>query len=201
LKSVVLAVLVSASLALASLSACSSSDTTATTSDAGGADSSSATDASSKGDTSAADSSTEKPDGATGCTTIVNGASESTSATVKGNAPAPTGGTIADGTYFLNEFSVYDPAGTASAPSPSGLKVTLFIQGNLMLSVQELPDGSVSTFSETFVVAGTDLNRTLTCPKAAPDLKAVYSVAGSKLTIYETDASSGTVAGSVYVKQ
>lgn len=203
MKSVAIAALVSASLVVASLGACSSSsDSTGTTGDAGGADSSTATDGSSKGDSSSsADSSIDKPDGASGCTTIVNAAPESTSATVKGDAPTATGGTIADGTYFLTEFTVYDPAGTASAPSPSGLKVTLFIKGDLMLSVQELPDATVSTFSETFVVSGTALNRTLTCPKAAPDLKAVYSVSGSKLTIYETDASSGTVAGSVYVKQ
>lgn len=182
------------------MSACSS-DTTATASDAGAADATSSTDGGSKADTSTGDSSTEMPDGATGCTTLTNGAPESTQATVKGAAPAATGGTIADGTYFQTEFTVYDPAGTASAPSPSGLKVTLAIKGNLMLSVQELPDASVSTFAETFVVAGTALNRTLTCPKKAPDLSAVYSVAGSKLTIYETDAMSGLVAGSVYVKQ
>ena len=30
----------------------------------------------------------------------------------------------------------------------------------------KLPDGSVASFRETFVVSGTDLNRTLTCPKA-----------------------------------
>lgn len=186
------------------MSACSSSDTTATTAttaDAGGTDSSTATDSSSKADASSADSAVDKPDGATGCTTIANGAAESTSSSVKAAAPAPTGGTIADGTYFQTEFNVYDPASNASAPTPSGLRVTLFIKGDLMLSVQELPDASVATFSETFVVAGTALNRTLTCPKAKPDLAAVYSVAGSKLTIYETDPMSGLVAGSVYVKQ
>ncbi len=201
MKSFVCAILVSTSLVCVSMSACSSSsDTAATTSDAGGADATSGTDGG-KADTSTGDSSVDMPDGATGCTTITNGAAESTAATVKGAAPTATGGTIADGTYFQTEFTVYDPNGTASAPSPSGLKVTLYIKGNLMLSVQELPDASVATFSETFVVAGTALNRTLTCPKAGPDLAAVYSVAGSNLTIYETDAMSGLVAGSVYVKQ
>jgi len=34
-----------------------------------------------------------------------------------------------------------------------------------------------------------------------PDLKAVYSGTGTKLVIFETDASSGVVAGNVYVRQ
>lgn len=182
------------------MSACSSSDTTATASDGGSADATSPRDGGPKADTSTADSSTES-DAAAGCNAVVNGASESTASTVKGTAPTATGGTIADGTYFQTEFNVYDPAGPAEAPSPSGLKVTLVIKGSLMQSVQELPDGSVATFTETYVIAGTALNRTLSCPKAAPDLSAVYSVSGGTLTIYETDATSGLVAGSVYVKQ
>lgn len=201
MKSLVCSILVGASLVGISLSACSSSDTAATTADAGTADSaSSPTDAASKADTSTADSATEGPDGGE-CNSVVNGAAESTSSTVKAAAPTATGGTIAEGTYFQTEFNLYDPTATASAPSPSGLKVTLVIKGGVMDSVQELPDGSVASFRETFVVSGTDLNRTLTCPKAKPDLKAVYSVTGTKLVIFESDATSGIVAGSVYVKQ
>jgi hypothetical protein len=162
-------------------------------------------------DTGAGDTATEgssgdaatdaSTDGAIVCNAVVNRAAESTTSTVKGAAPAATGGVIADGTYFQTQLNVYDPMGMASAPAPSGLKVTLVIAGTLMQSVQELPDGSIQTFSESFTLSGTALNRTLSCPKAAPDLKAVYSVMGSTLVIYETDPSSSLVAGSVYAKQ
>jgi hypothetical protein len=189
-----------ASLAVVASSACSSSsDSTPSEVDGAAAEAAAQAD-SAKPDTGAADSAMETPDSGT-CNAVVNGAPESTSSTIKGNAPAPTGGTIADGTYFQNEFNIYDPGGTASAPSPSGLRVTLVIKGNLMQSVQELPDASTDTFSETFVINGKALERTLTCPKATPDLKAVYSVSGSKLTIYETDPQSMLVAESIYTKQ
>jgi hypothetical protein len=93
-------------------------------------------------------------DGGGGCNTVFNAAPEATTSTVKGEAPTATGGTIAEGTYFQTELNVFDPNGTASAPSPSGLRVTLVIKGNVMSSVQELPDGSTATFTETFVVRG-----------------------------------------------
>jgi hypothetical protein len=194
--------LVGAALVGVSVSACSSSSNgTSSGTDAGDSDSASPIDAASRADTSTADASTDASDSGGECNAVVNGAPESTSSSVKAAAPAPTGGTIADGTYFQTEFNVYDPSSNASAPSPSGLKVTLVIKGNLMESVQELPDGSVDRFAETFLTSGTALNRTLTCPKSAPDLAAVYSVSGNTLTIYETDPASMIVAGSVYMKQ
>ncbi|MDB4938320.1 MAG: hypothetical protein JWP87_5292 [Labilithrix sp.] len=181
--------------------ACSSSNSDSTGGpDGGNAEPAAPSDGGAK-DTSTADSATETPDVAGECNAVTNGAPELTSSTIKGDAPAATGGTIADGTYFQKEFNIYDPAGTASAPSPSGLKVTLVIEGSSMQSVQELPDASVATFTETFVANGTKLDRTLTCPKATTDLKAVYSVSGSTLTIYETDPQSMLVAGNVYTKQ
>jgi hypothetical protein len=201
-KNLVYAVLVGASLVGLSLSACTSTTATdSSTSDAGTDDAASPTkDAGSQADTGAADADTDA-DGGGACNTLVNGAAESTSSTIASAAPTATGGTIVDGTYFQTEFNVYDPSGTPSGPTPSGLKVTLKITGNLMESIQTLPDDSTDTFAETFVVAGTALNRTLTCPKSAADLAATYTVSGSTLTIYETDPTSMLVAGSVYQKQ
>jgi hypothetical protein len=196
LKNLAYAVLVGASLVGVSLSACSSTSTPTP----GDADAASAADAAP--DTRTSDAATaDSSDGSTACNALVNAASEAMASTVKSAAPTATGGTIVDGTYFLTDITLYDPAGTASAPEPAGIQVTLAITGNLMESVQTYPDDSSDTFAETFVVNGTALNRTLTCPKAAPDLSAVYSAAGNKLTIYETDPKTSLVAGSVYVKQ
>jgi hypothetical protein len=186
-----------AALVGAASSACSSTSTSSASGDGGDNEASAPGDAGTK-ETGGEDSAS---DGAAGCNTITNGAAESTTSTKKSTAPAATGGTIVDGEYYLDEFNIYEPMGTASAATPSGLKVTLVIKGNLMQSAQELPDGATDTFSETFTVSGTKLDRTLTCPKAAPDLAAVYSVNGSKLTIYETDPKSMLVAESIYTKQ
>ena len=140
-------------------------------------------------------------DGSAACNALTQMATEANMATIKSAAPAGSGGTILAGKYFLKEIDVYDPAGTASAPSPSGLITTLVIAGNVMDSIQDLPDGSSQTFSETFTVNGSVLTRNLTCPKVAPDLAATYTVTGTGITIYETDPMSALVAGSVYIKQ
>lgn len=181
------------------VTACSSSEATpATSSGDGGAPGSS----SEPEDSGSGKADVEEPgDSGSACNTLVNEAPEATSSTVKGNAPKATGGTIADGKYFLTEFTLYDPSGSDSEPSLSGMKTTLSISGKVMSSIIDIGDGTDRTFSETFAVNGTKLDRTLTCPKSGPDLAAVYSVNGNTLTIYETDSSSGTVAGNVYEKQ
>jgi hypothetical protein len=141
-------------------------------------------------------------DGSATCNALTQMATEANMATIKGAAPAGSGGTILPGKYFLKEFDVYDPNGTAAPPSPSGLLTTLVIAGNVMDSIQDLPDGSSQAFSETFTVSGVAvLTRNLTCPKVAPDLAATYTVTATGITIYETDPMSMLVAGSVYAKQ
>ena len=196
-----------ASLAGASLIACSSSTTTngspASGLEGGAAEDGSTTDAPANPPKDAgADVGSDTGDSGGACNNVVQAATEATTATIASAAPAATGGTILDGTYFLKEFDVYDPAGTASAPMPSGLTVTLVIKGNVMDSIQDLPDGT-QTFSETFTVEATSkaLNRILTCPKPGPDLAAKYSVTATGITIYETDPKAMAVAGSIYVKQ
>jgi hypothetical protein len=197
-----------ASAAVASLAACSSSTT-----DNGGSPSP-GLEAGAYDDvvTAASDAPADAPkdvttdvakeassDGGAACNAVTQAATEAMTSTIKSAAPTATGGMILPGTYYLTELNVYDPAGPASGPMPSGLTVTLVIAGNVMDSVQDLPDGT-QTFSETFSVNGTTLKRDLTCPKPGPDLAAKYTVTGTGITIYETDPMSMTVAGSVYVK-
>ena len=198
-----------ASFAGASLVACSSSTTTSGSPapgvDAGTADDAGGTDAATTPPRdAAADASSEaSSDGSAACNSVTQAATEASTSTLTSAAPTATGGTILPGTYFLKEIDIYDPAGTASASMPSGLTVTLVITGNVMDSVQDLPDGSSQTFSETFTTDPTTkaLNRVLTCPKPGPDLAAKYTVTGTGITIYETDPMSMNVAGSIYEKQ
>jgi hypothetical protein len=205
-KTIVCVCLLASSLVAASLSACSSDSTDDEPDDTSSPDGSTTQNDSGttpKNDAAAPVTDTGTKDTGPGgaCNTLTNTATEANQSTVKGNAPAATGGTIADGTYFLSEFVLYDPTGTDEAPSPSGLNVTMSIKGTAMDSIQTLPDSTSQTFAETFVTNGTKLQRTLSCPKAGPDLEAVYTVAGNKLTIFETDPNSKLVAGNVYTKQ
>jgi len=202
MKTFVCAAAVAGLLVIAVTSACSSSETTPTPVADGGGDGATNVDSSAPDaatDTSASDSATASDASAT-CNQLVNDAPEAMAATVKGNAPAPTGGTIAAGKYHLKEFTLYDPDGTPAAPGAGGIYATLEVAGNVMNSVMNFGDGVDRTFSETFTVTGTKLDRMLTCPKPGPDLPAVYSVTGNTLVIYETDPS-GAVAGSSYVRQ
>ncbi len=200
MKNLLTALFVGSVLVVASSTACSSSDTTTNTSASdAGEDATSAGDAG--GTKPTGDGGGGASDGGGACNAIVNAAPESTSATVKGAPPAPTGGKIADGTYFQTEFVLYDATADASPPEPGGLKAVLVVAGNVMNTVLDIGDGENKTFTETFTTNGTALDRQLTCPKVTPDLKATYSVDGNKLTIYETDPNTTAIAGSVYVKQ
>ena len=199
MKKLILVLVAGASLVGTSLVACSSSTTdagsTTPVTEAGSEDVVTATDA------PAADEASS--DGSAACNALVQAATQANMANIMSAAPTATGGTILPGTYFLTEVDVYDPASAASPPSPSGFVTTLVIAGNVMNSIQDLPDGSSQTFSETFTANLTDktLARVLTCPKPGPDLAAKYSVTGTGLIIYETDPVSMLVAGSVYAKQ
>jgi hypothetical protein len=205
LKNLVIAIIAGAAFVSASLVACSSSDTSAPAagSDAGGADVFAQPDSPANVplDAHADVVSEASSDGSAACNGVTQAATEATTSTIASLAPAPTGGTILPGTYFLKELNIYDPAGPASAAMPSGLTVTLVIAGTVMNSVQDLPDGSSQTFSETFTVTDKTLKRDLTCPKAGPDLAAVFSVTAGGLVVYETDPVSKLVAGNVYAKQ
>lgn len=204
LSSAVIAAVVLASFTTV-MAACSSSTTDATSNgDAGSVDDGATNAPDDAGTTKpgdAGDGGTATGDGGA-CNALVNAAPESTSATVKGTPPAATGGTIAEGTYYQTEFVLYDPSSDASPPAPGGLKATLVIKGNVMNSVIDVGDGVDKPFTETFTTTGTALDRQLTCPKVAPDLKATYSVDGKKLVVYETDPNSpGVVAASVFMRQ
>lgn len=198
------ALFVSGALVASVALACSTESTAPAASADGGADATAVEDsaaADGAADQSAGDAGKADAKGETACNTVVNGAPEATSGTVDGDAPTATGGTIAPGTYFQTNFTVYDPGGAASGPSPSGLHATLVIAGNVMDLVIDLGDGVDRTFRETFTVNGTVLDRLLSCPKPGPDIAAKYSVSGNQLIVYETDPSSGLVAGSTFVKQ
>ena len=211
MKKLILVLVAGASLVGTSLVACSSSTTdagsTTPVTEAGSEDVVTATDAPAadapNDGAAAADAAEASSDGSAACNALVQAATQANMANIMSAAPTATGGTILPGTYFLTEVDVYDPASAASPPSPSGFVTTLVIAGNVMNSIQDLPDGSSQTFSETFTANLTDktLARVLTCPKPGPDLAAKYSVTGTGLTIYETDPVSMLVAGSVYAKQ
>jgi hypothetical protein len=114
--------------------------------------------------------------------------------------PAPMGGAIADGTYFLTTQLVYE---TASGPTfPLGRsKVT--IAGPLWHEVYGDPEpNSVNPdkrTTSTMIATGTSLTLTRTCPSAGQPEITTYTADATRLTLFIEDRNK--TIGTVFVKQ
>ena len=75
--------------------------------------------------------------------------------------PAMTGGTIADGTYYLTSFVVYTGPDGGTVPAGSSLKATLVIAAGRAQFV----DNASGPSAWTLLASGTNLTIRHTCPK------------------------------------
>jgi hypothetical protein len=180
------------------LVACSSSSDGGGTSGAdaaAGTDSSSSTDGSSSADTSTAtDSSTTDtsttactafPDAGASCNAIVQGGTDKTPTAHVAALPDGTGGTIADGRYYLTGFDTY----TGSALGGVTLKQTLELCGGVGQFVNDEPGKPTRHKSFTFAPAGNAPNVTTTCSTEVPDTNIPYSsytATPTTVTFYST---------------
>jgi hypothetical protein len=78
-------------------------------------------------------------------------------------APAPTGGTLVDGTYVLTKYQVYTGPGGQSGPSGQSLASTLALAGSTYEAVSST-GGSDTRVNGTFTTSGTSYTATVTCP-------------------------------------
>ncbi|GAC1352504.1 MAG: hypothetical protein NVSMB1_16000 [Polyangiales bacterium] len=76
------------------------------------------------------------------CNTLVNSGTAISGTFVDATAPAPLGGTIANGTYRLTDIAIYTGPGGATGVSPSSLQVTAKIEGTTMNSVSSDSSGA-----------------------------------------------------------
>ena len=109
--------------------------------------------------------------------------------------PTPTGGTIAAGTYVLNELTLFDSnAPDASDPPPPGptgnvVRSTLYVTGKTIRVLEsrgtldaDLPADSAR--ASTYQTATTTLETTAVCPQASEPAGVPFSVDGLLLTLH-----------------
>lgn len=165
--------LVALSAGITTAVACSDSTSVVSLEDAGaGADSSSATDAGTGTDAPSADETgTGGKDAAPGdtstdapvvCNTLVAAGGQAPLAVVAEDAPTPTGGTLADGTYALTAAKVYAGPG-APATVIGSAAVTLKLTGTKFETLSET-GGKATTGSGTFATNGAAITLRDTCP-------------------------------------
>lgn len=177
------------------IAACSSSESTpATTPDAsaeGGVADSSAGDASDASDGASADS------GKIVCSALTLKGPTVPSMFVAGDPPAAVGGVIVPGIYHLTEHTTFNGAGTVG---PTGQ--TISKTAELTPSVYRFAEGKGSTtsgitkeetISRDYVLSGTSMIMTSTCPVVGAMRTAPYSVIGDQVHIYTPNPNTRQV--------
>jgi hypothetical protein len=178
--------------------ACSSSSGGDDTSTDSGADTSTdASDGSTPLDSATTDGSDSSPDdasdGSAACNTIANVAQTITIQQVASAPPAAQGGTFADGTYAMTDFTIF--TGTGGATGPSGTtQTTLQISGD---TFQVVSDSTPSTRTVSVVVSGSSVTATDTCPDATL-FQETFTTTATTFVVYisdgSTDAGARTIA-------
>jgi len=135
------------------------------------------------------------------CNTITNDATPITFVEVVAqNAPTPTGGAMANGTYHLTAITLY------AGPSGKGTKIPLSVKNTVKVSgnvVDQVFDGTknggevvAEKSTETFSVTGTTVTYTGVCPNNK-SRTGTYSVDGATMTLFLKNDVGQTV-GYVY---
>jgi hypothetical protein len=138
-------------------------------------------------DASSADASTDGSTTDAGtCTSLPNTASPVVRLYVVGDAPAMTGGAIADGIYDVTDAKVY--VGPTGPTGTTGLteKVSVKIAGTVMEAAVEISGAGASktlTSKVTLATNATALTTTQTCPTPGAPVASEYTATATTLTI------------------
>jgi len=127
-------------------------------------------------------------DATTACNTLVDTAPTVTTEDVASPPPVLTGGTIADGTYFLTALTVYTGDGGAAGAS-NGNSTTIEVDGT---TIQLAMVGN-STATEMVTTSGSSFTDMRTCPAPATR-EGTYSATATTLTV---QFQNGTADGGV----
>lgn len=125
------------------------------------------------------------------CNAISDDGPKITAVAMADTPPAPTGGTIVDGTYELTELVLHTgPGGSTKVPSESGSAV-LQIRGASMQQVGTVK-GVELRYTRTLTTSGTTLTTNDTCPTVKTEGHS-FSATNTELRIYDSAAGVGTV--------
>jgi hypothetical protein len=138
-------------------------------------------------------------DAASSCNDLANAAPAITIQQVVGDPPAPQGGAIADGTYWLTAATIYTGEGDAPGPGGAG-QTTIRITGSTM---DVAASGTPPTRTLTLTTSGTSITAADTCPDTDTS-QATYSATATALVFIlpggTDDAGTRTVV-ETYTKQ
>jgi hypothetical protein len=132
------------------------------------------------------------------CNALVNSAGLVVAMQIAANAPAPIGGAIANGTYHLDDVTLYTGPGGATGALPLSIKQTIAINGSTADAIADFNGKTVSA-TATFVASGTSVTSTGTCPSAGSPEIATYSATATSVVMYKVNDVGQTV-GYTYTK-
>jgi hypothetical protein len=136
-----------------------------------------------------------------GCNTLTASAAVTIACAPDGGAPpTTTGGTIVPGTYVLAGFTDYGFCGAGTIA-----QTVVLTASTIETVVDSLIAGGLSHLSSTYVVSGTNIVQTQTCPATTPPPMntfgfSVSTTAGST-TMTLVSAGGGSATVGVYIKQ
>lgn len=121
------------------------------------------------------------------CATTVNGACTVTTVQAAGTLPTFTGGTVADGTYFLTAATTYGSSATAGQTQ----RVTMTFTAGAFTLVQDsdVSCNSAPSAAGTTSTSGTRMTLAVTCPGGVSES---FSYTATPTTFSYSDASGTT---------
>ncbi len=133
------------------------------------------------------------------CNSVTNGATTVSINNVPAAVPAPMGGTLVDGTYYLTQASVYTGAGGASGSTGATLQASTVLSGGTYQYVQNQNGKGDSATSGTYTTSGTSITVEQTCPLPSAVPYSGYTATSTSFTLYGTiGGNSGSLT---YTKQ
>lgn len=99
-------------------------------------------------------------------------------------APAPTGGAIVAGTYWLTAASIYTGTGGQTGASPASMQLVWTFDGSSFAVADRVGASSVEKNVGRYGVAGTELVLVGTCPTHAPNPMR-YSASPTEVRVYQ----------------
>jgi hypothetical protein len=116
------------------------------------------------------------------CNTLVNAAPVVSKTTNAGPTPAATGGTIADGTYFLTRMDKWNGITGANTHK----ETWVFSSGTIQVVTDNESDGGTKHASGTYATSGSTLTFTVTCP-GAQTVSMPFTATATELTTINAD--------------
>lgn len=126
----------------------------------------------------------------TGCGNVPNSGTDAPEVAGSGTMPAPQGGSIFDGTYYLTQFEIYPPGSV----DPYKRRHALKFENGKVESVTSRDGSPEQRNSGTFTTSGTNLVMTIDCPGSGTVTKG-YTATATEFRMFEADEIH------VYVKQ